>query len=100
MQSVVTVETTVETPLQVLRVKMFSTPFWTFAPKFVATDAKAMNWPVAQGVVEVVEHKVLMLGLSLNPFAGVVPSGVEMSWVEGVQDNSSVTVVPVQVSRT
>ena len=71
--------TTFATPLQVLRVKMFSTPFSTSAPRFEANDAKATYWPVAQGIEEEVAQEVLMLGFSLGPFAALVPSEVEIS---------------------
>ena len=60
------------TPRQVLRTKTFSTPF-TVPPRFEASDENAMNWPEA-----------FALGCSLKPLAGVIPSGVETSVVEGV----------------
>lgn len=75
------------TPKQLLRTKMFSTPLLVF-PKFDASDEKAMNWPDR-----------LMLGCSLKPLAGVIPSGVEIKFVEGVQ-LTVVVVTPKQVSRT
>jgi len=60
------------TPRQVLRTKTFSTPF-TVLPRFEANDANAINWP-----------EELALGCSLKPLAGVTPSGVDTSVVEGV----------------
>ena len=60
------------TPRQVLRTKMFSTPF-TVPPRFEASDEKAISWPEA-----------LTLGCSLKPLPGVTPSGVDTSVVEGV----------------
>lgn len=75
------------TPRQLLRTKMFSTPLLVF-PKLEASDEKATNWPDR-----------LMLGCSLNPFAGVEPSVVDISVVEGVQ-LTVVKTTPRQVSRT
>jgi hypothetical protein len=60
--------------MQVLRAKTFSIPFAVFAPRFDAAEAKAINWPVE-----------LNEGRSANEFAGVTPSRVEASFVEGVQ---------------
>src|SRR5579863_51316 len=60
-----------------------------------------MGWPFAHPVVVIVEvPQRLMLGFSLNPFAGVVPSGVEASTVDAVHVGGVVTVTPVHVSRT
>ena len=69
------------TARQVLRTKMFSTPGVTLGPRFDACVAKAMNGPaVVEHVVDVEpdpEQPSDMLGISLKPLAGVVPSGVE-----------------------
>ena len=63
-----------------------------------ASEANATASPVVQAVVVSVSHS-LMLGVSLKPFAGVVPSGEEAIRVVAVQVGGVVTVTPVQVSR-
>ena len=45
------------------------------------------------------ELQPLMLGDSLNPLPGVVPSGDDAMTSEGVQVRGVVTTKPVQVSR-
>jgi len=75
------------TPRQVLRTKTFSKPFTVLA-RFEANDENAMNWP-----------EELALGCSLRPLAGVMPSGVDTSVVEGVHWATTM-VTPRQVSRT
>jgi hypothetical protein len=82
---------------QGLRTKTFSIPFCTWPLKLEASEAKAIVSLVVQAVV--VSLHPLMLGDSLNPFPGVVPSGVEASKVVGVQVAGVVTRTPVQVSR-
>lgn len=77
--------------VQVLRTKMFSRPLAAFADRFDARDANAMNCPSPAA-----EVPRLMLGCSLNAFAGVVPLVVETSVVEVVH----VVGCPLQVSRT
>src|ERR1700732_33881 len=62
-----------------------------FADRFEANDANAMNCPSL-----VAEVPRLMLGCSLNAFAGVVPLVVETSVVEVAH----VAGWPLQVSRT
>ena len=76
------------TTAQVLRTKMLSTPFKTLVARFDAADANATSGPEPVAIR-------LMLGDSLKAFAGVVPSRVETSRVEGVQ-----LVAAVHVSRT
>ena len=76
------------TTSQVLRTKMLSTPFKTLAARFEAADANATSGPEPVAIR-------FMLGDSLKAFAGVVPSRVETSRVEGVQ-----LVAAVHVSRT
>jgi hypothetical protein len=67
---------------------MFSTPFVVLA-KFDDSDAKATN-----------SAAPLMLGCSLNPFPGVIPSAVETRVVDGVQAVLiELVATPVQVSR-
>lgn len=61
---------------QVSLTKTFSMPFAALAPKLDPSEAKATYWPEEQVVVE--EPHLLMLGCSLNAFAGVVPFGVEI----------------------
>lgn len=77
--------------VQVLRTKIFSRPLAAFADRFEANDANAMNCPSL-----VAEVPRLMLGCSLNAFAGVVPLVVETSVVEVAH----VAGWPLQVSRT
>jgi hypothetical protein len=77
--------------VQVLRTKIFSRPFAAFADRFEASDANAMNCPSP-----VAEVPRLILGCSLNAFAGVVPLVVETSVVEVVH----VVDCPLHVSRT
>jgi hypothetical protein len=89
---------------QVLRTKMFSTPFWMFDDRFVALVAKAINSPTWHvEVVTVVTPHSLRLGFSLSEFEGVVAfavvSGVETSFVEGVQLVTTVY-TSLHVSRT
>jgi hypothetical protein len=75
------------TPRQVLRTKTFSTPF-TVPARFEANDENAMSCP-----------EELALGCSLKPLAGVTPSGVDTSVVDG-EHCAMTTVTPRQVSRT
>lgn len=69
------------TATQVLRMKTFSIPGVMLGPRFEASVAKAMSGP--ELVEQVVEDELdvaqpsARLGLSLNPFAGVVPSAVD-----------------------
>ena len=75
------------TPRQVLRTKIFSTPF-SVLPRLEAKEEKAMSSPA-----------LLKRGFSLKPLAGVTPSGVETNVVEGVQLTVR-TDTPAQLSRT
>ena len=82
---------------QGLRTKTFSIPFCTWPLKLEASEANATVSLVVQAVV--VSLHPLMLGDSLNPFPGVVPSGVEAIVVVGVQVAGVLSSTPVQVSR-
>lgn len=86
----------VETFKQLLRTKMFSTPFEMLSPRFDASDENAMNWPVEQPLNPL--HR-LIVGCSFNAFAGVVPSEVETRIVEGAV-HVTIVLAPAQVSRT
>ena len=72
---------------------MFSTPFAAFAERFEASDANAISCPDPVLLW-------LMLGLSLKPFAGDVPLGVETRRVAGTQVVVVVVDANVHVSRT
>lgn len=89
---------------QVLRTKMFSTPFWVFDPRFVACEAKATISPEVQAVVVVViVEQVLILGLSLKALPGVegvaVVSGDDTSTVAAEHVMPEIAVAPLHVSR-
>jgi len=87
---------------QVFRAKTFSTPVTTFGPRFEASVAKATTGPEVHVVVDVAVQLSARLGVSLRPFAGVVPSTVDASTVFGEQDPFMIrpTVVVSHVSRT
>src|ERR1700728_31019 len=97
-QPVVVVEVLVAMFKQGLRTKTFSIPFCTWPLKLEASEANATVSLVMQSVVVVSLHP-LMLGDSLSPFPGVVPSGVEAIVVVGVQVAGMLSSMPVQVSR-
>ena len=81
-----------------LRTKMFSMPFCTKPLKLDESEAKAMDCPVVQRVT-MSELQPLMLGDSLSPLPGVVPSGEDAMKVVGMQVGGVVSMMPVQVSR-